>query len=216
MIGVRDMSEEKGWLPAYLEVAPDKWAPLDAVLKDPALADQAAAMAMKELERWRSRYDDFFDMLDRPDLHALLGQMNDIRKLMGADWPTLADEVEEAPGEEMPPALELHARRMNDALRTARHDADADANPDFRCKEDFDLRGSYMLDEDRRVGRVSCRLGHAEEALAYLTLAREWPPLALRRLRAEIEALRPHWGPGVTKEQAVAAFLAAREKASSA
>jgi hypothetical protein len=61
-----------------------------------------------------------------------------------------------------------------------------------------------------------CRLEHAMEALLYLTGTERWPPPALRRLRAEIEALRPYWGPSVTKEQAVAAFLAAREKASSA
>jgi hypothetical protein len=74
----------------------------------------------------------------------------------------------------------------------------------------FHLNGDYRLDTNRRVPR---RLAHIEDAAEWLAdythdvSCGQLEPGELADERAEVEALRPYWGPGVTKEQAVAAYL---------
>src|SRR5262245_59625809 len=78
----------------------------------------------------------------------------------------------------------------------------------------FDLEGEYALDEDRRIARRKARLEHQQEAIAF---AEKQPaftrfsrsPAYLARLREEMELLRPFWGAGVAKAEAVKAYLAA-------
>jgi hypothetical protein len=71
------------------------------------------------------------------------------------------------------------------------------------------LAGVYKLDTDRRMPRKYARIEHAEEALAYAESTGAASPGWLVAQRRVIEALRPYWGPGVTKEQALKAYCAA-------
>jgi hypothetical protein len=69
--------------------------------------------------------------------------------------------------------------------------------------------GVFRLDANRRLDVRFARIEQAEEALAYEeTLGGRTPWSA--QLREDIERLRPYWGPGVTFEQAAAAWWAAR------
>jgi hypothetical protein len=74
----------------------------------------------------------------------------------------------------------------------------------------FSLEGTYAIGHDRRVGVRRAGLRHAEEAARYYGATGgpygQWREDDVRALRGEIVALRPFWGPGVTKEQAVAAY----------
>jgi hypothetical protein len=80
------------------------------------------------------------------------------------------------------------------------------------------LRGEYKLDDDRRIAKRYAHLRHAEEALKYhLEMGEADPPsyagAYAQKLRQDIELLRPYWLPGVTKEQAVAAYYADQVRA---
>jgi hypothetical protein len=107
------------------------------------------------------------------------------------------------------------------------------------CTNEWDLEGDYRLDAEWRIARRLATLQKAEQSLAYdrhnapprvPTLDElagdadpdwvEWvaqtvdaeattSPLSLDERAAEIDRLRPYWGDGVTKEQAVAAYEAA-------
>lgn len=79
----------------------------------------------------------------------------------------------------------------------------------------FDLAGCYALDENRRVGRKYSTLRQAEESLRYVEASGgpygDWSADDARRLREEVERLRPFWFG--TKEQAVAHYLLANPTA---
>jgi hypothetical protein len=68
----------------------------------------------------------------------------------------------------------------------------------------------YKLDEDRRIAKRYAHWEHALEALAFMKKEGDAEGAALER--REMELLEPYWNkPGVTKEQAVAAFYEARD-----
>jgi hypothetical protein len=84
----------------------------------------------------------------------------------------------------------------------------------------FDLKGSYRLDEDARIDKEFARLEDIEKALLYdrrrlavlmATHGRQLAALteAQDHKAKELERLRPYWLPGMTKKQAVAAYLEA-------
>jgi hypothetical protein len=73
---------------------------------------------------------------------------------------------------------------------------------------EFDLEGAYKLDAERRVGKRKALLQHMEQALAYKFSGFGEPNAAIALMREELEKLRPYWGPGVTKEEAVRAYMA--------
>jgi hypothetical protein len=83
------------------------------------------------------------------------------------------------------------------------------ANP----PEEFFLEDChYALDEQRRIAMRFARWEHAQKAVAY------WEKEGREELAAcyrwEMQHLAPYWNkPGVTKEQAVAAFREARSSA---
>jgi hypothetical protein len=63
--------------------------------------------------------------------------------------------------------------------------------------------------QERRIAKRYARWEHALDALALMEEEGDHEAAAL--LRREMELLEPYWNqPGVTKEQAVAAFHAAR------
>jgi hypothetical protein len=61
-----------------------------------------------------------------------------------------------------------------------------------------------MLDEDRRIGTRHARLEHMEQAIAYGDGRLSGTQVA--EMKWQLHLLRPFWGPGVTMEQAVAAY----------
>jgi hypothetical protein len=78
----------------------------------------------------------------------------------------------------------------------------------------FNLGGDYALDRQRRIARRAAKLEHAEEALAYIQTpdgaswwGDDWEAAA-GYMREELDQLRPYWGDGRTKAQAVAAYRA--------
>jgi hypothetical protein len=99
----------------------------------------------------------------------------------------------------------------------------------------WEVEGMYRLDADRRVPRYTATLQDAEASLAY-DRDHAPPALTFRDRQAggitdelevealtsrltpderadEIEKLRPFWGPGVTKAEAVLAYAAAHRSA---
>jgi hypothetical protein len=75
----------------------------------------------------------------------------------------------------------------------------------------FGLDGVYELSRDGRIARRYAHLCHAEEALAYADTNGAGPRgEEAREIRRELELLRPYWAPGVTQEEAVAAYDADR------
>jgi hypothetical protein len=71
----------------------------------------------------------------------------------------------------------------------------------------FDLGGVYRL-EGRRIAKRFAQLQHAEEALAIDTANMKSIARANQHKREELERLRPYWGGGRTKAEAVTAYLA--------
>jgi hypothetical protein len=67
--------------------------------------------------------------------------------------------------------------------------------------QEFDLEGEYKLDTSRRIAKKVARIEHAREAL-------EFDPALVLDLPQELELLKPFWEPGVTKEEAVALYIA--------
>jgi hypothetical protein len=63
----------------------------------------------------------------------------------------------------------------------------------------------YRLDGGRRIARRYARLEHMEEAIRYAE-ASGVPDEEVARMKRELELLRPYWGPGVTKEEAIRAY----------
>jgi hypothetical protein len=120
--------------------------------------------------------------------------------------------------------------RLEQYLREACMDAEArqritdqEACARRREEPEFNLEGCYALDAERRIGRRYARLEHIEEALGYDLLCLEAPngaskrkrrelEQAIARKREELEKLRPYWGPGVTKEEAIGAYEAAQQE----
>jgi hypothetical protein len=74
---------------------------------------------------------------------------------------------------------------------------------------EFDVAGAYRLDDEERIGKQFAELEHVEQALAYerrnLTAMKAY----LDRTAEELERLRPHWRPGMTKKDAIAAYVQA-------
>jgi hypothetical protein len=83
----------------------------------------------------------------------------------------------------------------------------------MKMARNFDLIGTYALDENQRIDRQFARIEHQEEAIAFAEeqpaeTQFSYPEYYLALLREEVELLRPYWGPGVTKQQAVEAYRA--------
>jgi len=80
----------------------------------------------------------------------------------------------------------------------------------MKLRRNFDLHGVFALDAERRIARRRARIEHQEEAIAYAerhpeeesSHRKDW----LMLLRDEIVLLRPYWGAGITKEEAVRAW----------
>lgn len=73
----------------------------------------------------------------------------------------------------------------------------------------WDLSGDYALGDGRRFPRAGAFVEHMEESLRIDGLNLERLQQASTRKHQEYERLLPYWGPGVSKQQAVAAYLLA-------
>jgi hypothetical protein len=73
---------------------------------------------------------------------------------------------------------------------------------------EFDLEGAYRMDETWRIGKASAQLEHLERALAYERSKLRALTDFYDHMAEELDRLRPHWLPGMTKAQAIAAYLA--------
>ena len=71
----------------------------------------------------------------------------------------------------------------------------------------WDLEGVYRLGETRRIAKHLARLEHAEEMIANDERNFAAVADASRRKHEELTRLRPYWGNGATKAEAVAAYM---------
>jgi hypothetical protein len=78
----------------------------------------------------------------------------------------------------------------------------------------FKLLGGYLLDRHRRIARGEAKLEHAEEALDYIqspdgaSLWGDGWESEAEFMREELDELRPYWGDGRMKMEAVRAHRA--------
>jgi hypothetical protein len=70
----------------------------------------------------------------------------------------------------------------------------------------FDLEDEYALDGGRRIAKRYAQLQHAETWLRIDDENLDNVTKANARKHKEIDDLRPFWGPGITKREAVEAF----------
>jgi hypothetical protein len=83
----------------------------------------------------------------------------------------------------------------------------------MKMVRNFDLNGTYALDENQQIDKQFARIEHQENAIAFAEeqpagTRFSYPEHYLALLHEELELLRPYWGPGVTKQQAVEAYRA--------
>jgi hypothetical protein len=74
---------------------------------------------------------------------------------------------------------------------------------------EFDLEGVYRLSDEERIAKWSAELDHVVQALAYERRHLVSLKAYLDRTAEELERLAPHWRPGMTKKDAVAAYVQA-------
>lgn len=70
----------------------------------------------------------------------------------------------------------------------------------------FDMDGEYRLGDTRRIAKRLAHIEHADAAMAIKQRNAAAVMESLARDLEELGRLRPYWGPGVTKEQAIAAY----------
>ena len=90
-----------------------------------------------------------------------------------------------------------------DIDRESSHDRGR-SDPSF---PEFDLEGEYKLGDTRRIAKRLARIEHADMAMAIDDQNVAAVLIANARKKEELSKLRPYWGAGISKQQAVEAYL---------